>query len=152
LEGAAKVYVTVPLVITLPTKTEVPAPESVYRAKLCGIPLSLLLKLRVTLAFTGTVMVDLSNAIPEAVRLTVTADPTGAAVEAVGALLEVVGLELVKGGIVIEVEGGTGVVDVEDEEQPASIIKVAARVTRIAHFNSLNIIFIDSPFFIYRTP
>jgi len=105
LEGAAKVYVTVPLVITLPTKIEVPAPESVYRAKLCGMPLSLLLKLRVTLAFTGTVMVDLSNAIPEAVRLTVTADPTGAAVEVVGAVLEVVGLELVKGGIVIEVEG-----------------------------------------------
>lgn len=45
-----------------PLKIVVAALESVYTAKLCGIPESLLLKLTVTFAPAGTVIVFLSNA------------------------------------------------------------------------------------------
>ncbi len=62
-------------VIICPTKIDCEALESVYTAKLCGIPLSILLKLMVTCAPAGTVMVLILKAIFCATRFRVVPPP-----------------------------------------------------------------------------
>jgi hypothetical protein len=60
--GAVKVYLVVPGPFTIvPLKIAVAAEASVYRAKLCGTPESLLVKVIVTADPAGTVMVLMSN-------------------------------------------------------------------------------------------
>ncbi len=85
--------------------------ESLYREKLCGIPLSWLSKFNVTLAPAGTVMVLKSKARPLATRLIVTEVGAGADVVVGGADVVVAGAVVVAGGVVvIVVDGGVVVV------------------------------------------
>jgi hypothetical protein len=74
--GAVKVYFVVPGPVTIaPLKMDLLAEASVYRAKLCGTPDSLLVKVIVTADPAGTVIVLLSNCMFCAVRVMAAAWP-----------------------------------------------------------------------------
>jgi hypothetical protein len=170
LVGAVNLYEIVlgPL-MTVPTKIDVVAEESVYIATLCGMPLSALLKLMITWAPAATVILLLSKARPFDVRAMVIPGP-----ELVGGLvvIEVTGVELVVGGIdvmgvevtgvvgardvvvamlvaggvdaVEEVEAvGDGVDDgVEEDEQATALRRTRPRPTIQNHFQNVNRFFI----------
>lgn len=134
------------LEIIFPTKMDVVADESVYRAKLCGT-LSLFTKLIVTLAPAGTVMVLLSKEIFCAVRSMVTACAEEAAVDEAPvlvleevlaaleepvvegmAILVVVVVEVVVAAVVVTMAVVEDVVLVLDDEQPAADPKTATKM------------------------
>ncbi len=99
-------------VMILPTKIAVVADESVYTARLCEMPLSLLLKFTVTFAPAGTVIVFLSKAMFCATRSTVTGAPADEAVGA--AVAEEVGTAVAEEvGAAVADEDGAAVADAE---------------------------------------